>query len=312
MVVQLTLVGLLLLASVAAATVGQAKEGCLDRCGDVSIPYPFGTNEEHCYLSPYFLVTCNHSSNPPKLLLGKPSPEGNNIQVLNISVLEGELLILNYISHQCRHNDSGEVGHLISSGSELWSGQFNISSTRNKFTMVGCDTYAWVEGQRGEQISRTGCMSLCNSLIEDQNGSCSGNGCCQTSIPDGLSAINLTMGSFYNYSNISEFNPCGYAFVVEESQFNFSSNDLRDLKIIEKLPMVFDWAFGKETCQVDVNNQTNYACKGNSTCNKRKTGWGYLCNCSEGYQGNPYLEPGCQGTRIYIYNCSIYFHELIS
>ncbi|RVW37853.1 Wall-associated receptor kinase 3 [Vitis vinifera] len=207
MVVQLTLVGLLLLASVAAATVGQAKEGCLDRCGDVSIPYPFGTNEEHCYLSPYFLVTCNHSSNPPKLLLGKPSPEGNNIQVLNISVLEGELLILNYISHQCRHNDSGEVGHLISSGSELWSGQFNISSTRNKFTMVGCDTYAWVEGQRGEQISRTGCMSLCNSLIEDQNGSCSGNGCCQTSIPDGLSAINLTMGSFYNYSNISEFNP---------------------------------------------------------------------------------------------------------
>ncbi|KAJ9675891.1 hypothetical protein PVL29_024722 [Vitis rotundifolia] len=257
MVVQLTLVGLLLLASAAAATVGQAKEGCLDRCGDVSIPYPFGTNED-CYLSPYFLVTCNDSSNPPKLLLGKPSPEGNNIQVLNISVLEGELLIMNYISYQCRSIDSGEVGHLISSGSQLWSGQFNISSTRNKFTMVGCDTYAWIEGQRGEQISRTGCMSICNSLIEDQNGSCSGNGCCQTSIPDGLSAINLSMGSFYNYSNIWEFNPCGYAFVVEESHFNFSSNYLRDLKSKKKLPM------------------TNYACKGYSTCNKRKTGRGHL------------------------------------
>ena len=296
MVVQLTLVGLLLLASVAAATVGQAKEGCLDRCGDVSIPYPFGTNEEHCYLSPYFLVTCNHSSNPPKLLLGKPSPEGNNIQVLNISVLEGELLILNYISYQCRQSDSGEVRPLNSSGSQLWSGQFNISSTKNKFTTVGCDTYAWVKGQRGEQISRTGCMSLCNSFTEDQNGSCSGNGCCQTSIPDGLSAINLTMGSFYNYSNLSEVNPCGYAFVVEESHFDFSSNSVRDLKTKTKLPMVFDWAFGKETCQVDVNNQTNYACKGYSTCNKRKTGWGHLCNCREGYQGNPYLEPGCQGT----------------
>ncbi|KAJ9675890.1 hypothetical protein PVL29_024721 [Vitis rotundifolia] len=294
MLVQLTLVGLLL-ASAAAATVnGQAKEGCLDRCGDVIIPYPFGTNE-HCYLSPYFLVTCNHSFNPPKLLLGKPSPEGNNFQVVNIS-LGGELLILHYISYECRVNGPSTVSYLNDGVSELWSGQFNISSTRNKFTMVGCDTYAWFEGRfKGHDGSyRTGCMSFCNNLTDVQNGSCSGNGCCQTSIPDGLSAINLTLGSFKNYSDIWKFNPCGYAFVVDESHFNFSSNDLRDLKSKEQLPMVFDWAFGEETCLGDENNQTNRACKGNSSCNKRKTGWGYLCNCLEGYQGNPYLEPGCQ------------------
>ncbi|RVW37845.1 Wall-associated receptor kinase 2 [Vitis vinifera] len=269
MMVRLMLVGLLLLASAAAAaaTVAQAKEGCLDKCGDVSIPYPFGTNEEQCYLSPYFLVTCNHSSNPPKLLLGKPSPEGNNVQVLDIS-LDGELLILNYVSHDC-YNRSGGLDSLYSYGSHLTPGQFNISSTRNKFTMVGCDTYAWFRGQRGEESYRTGCMSLCDNITAVRNGSCSGNGCCQTSIPDELSDI--------------------------QSHFTFSSDDLKDLKGIEKLPMVFDWAFGKETCQVvDENSQTNYACKGNSSCNKRKTGWGYLCNCSEGYQGNPYLESGCQ------------------
>ena len=289
--VQLTLVGLLLLASAAAATFGQAKEGCLDRCGDVSIPYPFGT-DEHCYLSSYFQVTCDNSSNTPKLLLGELSSEGNNLQVVNIS-LGGELLILSYISYECRVNGPGTVSYLDDVVSQLWSGQFNISSTRNKFTMVGCDTYAWFEGQfKGHDGSyRTGCMSLCNNLTDVQNGSCSGNGCCQTSIPDGLSAINLTLGSFNNYSDIWKFNPCGYAFVVDESHFNFSSNDLRDLKSIEKLPMVLDWALDKETC-----NQTNYACKGKSICNKRETGWGYLCNCLEGYQGNPYLEPGCQGT----------------
>ncbi|WKA11319.1 hypothetical protein VitviT2T_028829 [Vitis vinifera] len=280
----------LLLAS--AATVnGQAKEGCLDRCEAVIIPYPFGT-DEHCYLSPYFWVTSNHSSNPPKLLLGKPSPEGNNVQVLDIS-LEGELLILNYVSHDC-YDSLGEADSLYSYDSYLKPGQFNISSTKNKFTMVGCDTFAWFKGQRGHESYRTGCMSICDNITDVQNGSCSRNGCCQTSIPDGLSAIDLTLGSFNNYSEIWEFNPCGYAFIVEESNFNFSSNDLRDLKSKTELPMVFDWALDKETCQVDVNDQTNNACKGNSTCNKRITGWGYLCNCSEGYQGNPYLEPGCQ------------------
>ena len=77
----LALVGLLLLlllliaASVVLAAEivnAEAKEGCLDRCGNVSIPYPFGTNDQqHCYLSPEFLVTCENSSNPPQPLLWK-------------------------------------------------------------------------------------------------------------------------------------------------------------------------------------------------------------------------------------------------
>ena len=168
--------------------------------------------------------------------------------------------------------------------------------------MVGCDTYAWIKGLIGEEKYRSGCMSLCDSISNVQNGSCSGNGCCQISIPQGLSPIKLTMGSFNNYSDIFEFNPCGYAFVVEESYFNFS-NHLKDLKTLKKMPMVFDWAFGNEACQVDhhhhVNNQTTYyACKGKSACNRRKTGWGYLCNCLKGYQGNPYLDPGCLGMHV--------------
>ena len=310
MAAQHNLVGLLLLLLIASSVVlaaaaatdvnGQAKEGCLDRCGDVSIPYPFGTNDQpHCSLSSYFLVTCNHSSNPPKLLLGEPSPEGDNIPVLNIS-LDGELLILNYVSHDCR-TSSGSVDVSYSYKSLLTSGWFNISSSRNKFTMVGCDTIASISGKIGEEQYTSGSMSLCNNISNVQNGSCSGNGCCQTSIPEGLSAINLTIDSFYNYSKIWDYDPCGYAFVVEESHFNFSTNLLKDLKTVRQMPLVFDWAFGQETCQVEVNNQTNYACMGNSTCSKRKTGWGYLCNCSEGYQGNPYLDPGCKGIFTSIY-----------
>ena len=285
----LALVGLLLLLLLIAASVvlaaeivnAEAKEGCLDRCGNVSIPYPFGTNK-HCYLSPKFLVTCDNSSNPPQLLLGT-----GNLQVLNIS-LEGELRILHYVAHDCR-TSSGDISY--SNEPRLTSGWFNISSTRNKFTMVGCDTYAWFQGLIGDELYRIGCMSLCDSISNVQNGSCSGNGCCQISIPHGLSAMNLTMGSFNNYSKIWKFDPCVYAFVVEESYFSFSSNHLQDLKTVEEMPMVFDWAI--ETCDI---------CKGNSICNERKPGSGYLCNCSDGYQGNPYLDPGCQGTQYVHFN----------
>ena len=160
--------------------------------------------------------------------------------MMNIS-LEGELRILNHVGHDCRTIFS-DIDPPYSNKPRLKSGRFNISSTRNKFTMVGCDTFALIRGKIGEEQYMSGCMSLCNNISNFQNGSCSGNGCCQTSIPEGLSAINLTMGSFFNYSTIWEFDPCGYAFVVEESYFNFSSNHLQDLKTEER-SCLLSWAY---------------------------------------------------------------------
>ena len=42
----MALMGLLLLLIAASVVLinGEAKEGCQESCGDVSIPYPFGTN----------------------------------------------------------------------------------------------------------------------------------------------------------------------------------------------------------------------------------------------------------------------------
>jgi hypothetical protein len=61
-----------------------------------------------------------------------------------------------------------------------------------------------------------------------------------------------------------------------------------------------DWAIrdGPPSCELAKRNEEtgSYAClSGNSECVDSPNGPGYLCNCSSGYEGNPYLPHGCHG-----------------
>jgi hypothetical protein len=76
--------------------------------------------------------------------------------------------------------------------------------------------------------------------------------------------------SFNNHQGISSFNPCSYAFVVKQDQFNFSSHYLYTLKDNTTLPMVLDMA---------------------------------------GYDGNSHLPDGCQGT-YYTHPTSLSFSNI--
>ncbi|KAL5729298.1 hypothetical protein ACHQM5_002271 [Ranunculus cassubicifolius] len=63
---------------------------------------------------------------------------------------------------------------------------------------------------------------------------------------------------------------------------------------MESVPIVLNFALGNQTCRAAQRNETSYACKENSYCYNSVDDTGYLCNCSIGYQGNPYLNQGCQ------------------
>ncbi|KAG6715296.1 hypothetical protein I3842_05G243400 [Carya illinoinensis] len=273
-----------MLSKMGAAAASSAKPNCQNWCGDVEIPYPFGTTE-NCYLNDNYFINCSNS----QPLLG-------NLVVTNISI-QGELEILMFIANQCYQNSSGvPVVDIIPS---LTSPTFTISSTKNKFVAVGCDTYAYLNAYRNNEPFSIGCMSVCQSLKNVVNGSCSGIGCCQVDIPTGLKNYTLEAYSYSNHTNVSKFNPCSSAFVAKQDEFKFSSDYLEKMPapdIYATFPMVLDWAIGTyETCET-ARSKHDYICGQNtSSCDNPPEGVdGYRCKCKEGYEGNPYLHDGCQ------------------
>ncbi|KAL0009202.1 hypothetical protein SO802_010704 [Lithocarpus litseifolius] len=282
--VRITCVGVIL-SEFAVAVVGFtypiARPNCSDRCGDMKIPYPFGLREG-CYLDHNFFVNCTNSSEPFIHV---------NMIVTNIS-LHGHIDTLMYVARDCYEQGVKDYN----SSTEPWLKSplnFTVSSTQNKFVVVGCDTYAYLNGYQQNERYTTGCASICESTRLMVNGSCTGVGCCEVDIPKGLENVTMESKSFQNHTIVENFNPCGYAFISKQDTFNFSIDSLRTLRDQQMMPMVLDWAIGNETCN-DVENKSNYICGGNSSCKNSEDGSGYRCKCKDGYDGNPYLPNGCQ------------------
>ncbi|KAH0739584.1 hypothetical protein KY290_038289 [Solanum tuberosum] len=273
-----------------------AKPNCNERCGDVNIPFPFGMTRD-CILQDGFLVTCNYTFQSPRLFFNDTT-----IQITSIS-LAGQLNVLHFISKDCYRAGAGISTDETGTGSMLTlQSLFTVSSTANKFIAIGCDTYAIVQGyytKFGAKIEDssyiTGCTSMCYSIDDAVNDTCSGVGCCETSIPKGAWNITTTLRSYYNYTytNMTNNPSCSYAFVVDQANFSFSKSYLNNLLHTEKLPLVLDWAVGEDKCKIAKTNSTAYACKSNNSyCHDDSNG--YRCSCMQGYDGNPYLIDGCQ------------------
>ncbi|KAJ7959215.1 Wall-associated receptor kinase [Quillaja saponaria] len=276
----------LILASMATTIAARAKPGCNSTCGELDIPYPFGTTDG-CSRDENFLITCSSSTSRNPIA----NYSTGNIQVLNIS-LDGEMRILAWRANQCYlpsgNRSSGENVNFSLN-------QFTVSNTKNKFTVIGCDTYTFINDYWGDRFS-TGCTATCRNTTDVVNGTCFGIGCCQTSFPTGVRGYNISLKSYRNHTAVWNFNPCSYGFVVEDGYFNFSSLDLKDLRNKNDFPVVINWAIGNETCQKARRNATSYACMDNSFCVDSENAYGYLCKCKGGFSGNPYLS-GSNGCR---------------
>ena len=135
-----------------------------------------------------------------------------------------------------------------------------------------------------------GCNSDCDTkTMIDREAKCSGFNCCQTTVPSGNQVFNVTFKSKNEESNGSE--NCKYAFLAEEEWFDPNiTNPSYQMPLSEDVPVVLDWTVSNFT---DINS---------TEADRRKVTWynstsyeGTQYFCGRGYEGNPYLNTGCQG-----------------
>ncbi|XP_066372670.1 wall-associated receptor kinase 5-like isoform X2 [Miscanthus floridulus] len=293
---------LLLLVVVASLSLGHCAGAglslpdCQRKCGDISIPYPFGINGA-CSREDAFSVICDEEEQV--LYLGK----NKSLRVLEINVHQGEVRVENRISSSCHnHTDNPNFSEVHQPIFRFDNPYFVVSSTKNKLTAIGCATVAILYGQNENQLS--GCASFCDKHGIDNSAQCTGMGCCHASIPDNLKYLDTLFAAVnhINYSHVWEYSPCSYAFIAEQNMFNFSASYAKATNFREMyganhtgVPMVLDWAIGTGTCNnYSMINHTSYACVDrNSECIDAPNGLGYSCVCSQGYAGNPYIVDGC-------------------
>ncbi|CAM0912727.1 unnamed protein product [Alopecurus aequalis] len=281
--------------STSYGSISMTRPGCPDKCGNVSIPYPFGTGNG-CFQEP-FNVTCNESG---------AYLASTGVKVLEINLNLGEVRVQNpRIAWVCNYtNGTNSTGGLEGLSLDPFH---KVSNTKNKLTSIGCATLALVIGVTSgknqlEYPIINSCFSYCTDASNvDDSTECSGMGCCQTSFPGNISVFNTSSGPFpliYN-STIQSFSPCSYSFIAEENWFKFDSSYVSSTNFPSKypdgVPLVLDWVVGNGSCSEASKKGPQYACQAmNSECINVSNGPGYRCNCSQGYEGNPYLRGGCK------------------
>ncbi|XP_020152077.1 wall-associated receptor kinase 1 [Aegilops tauschii subsp. strangulata] len=320
---------LLVLVVILAEAQGEGEGGCVHKCGDMDIPFPFGIGVGPGCFRRGFEVFCNHSSDsdPPRAFLADKrtfkgeayiingseeddtDPWWSPVELVSISVATGEAGVYGAISYSCNTYYNESMSRL--EGMYLWKTPFGVSATLNVFISIGLRAEAQLDWS-ADKHSRSNFTFTCrahdsNSRPQARNGSCTGWGCCEHTLPP-YEGSGKTFGLSVNpvaFNGLRDTTPCSYGMLVDKSWYNFSTPDMYGDKTLLKrfprgVPLVLDFAFGNTSCPAEGHPPPpDYACvSGNSSCaTANGTMYAparYICKCWDHYDGNPYIANGCQ------------------
>jgi hypothetical protein len=275
-----------------------ARPGCRDKCGNITVPYPFGIGAG-CYRDDGlggFLLECDDTRSPPRL-------SGRGIQLAGFTLAAGEARAYLNVTYKC-YNSTGNITSSTGGSNymSLSGTHYRFSADKTLLISLGCPTLGYFVDSSGYYIS--GCMSACRRSEKIIPGLCTGEGCCRSSIPRGVDFYEPYVFGFTNGEIDSIFRAsttaCRYVFLAEAEWLNTTYSDAayRNRSGDFTVPLVLDWAVRSAgDCVAARRNATSYACRSAlSECVNSTNGEGYRCSCPSGYEGNPYLDDGCRGT----------------
>eukprot|EP01018_Ginkgo_biloba_P012527 Gb_37843 [translate_table: standard] len=159
------------------------------KCGNLTVNYPFGIKNSACIAHPGFEIICKENSSLGRGLLPfLPTPSGD-FQILNIS---NGTLIINSTSLKamsCTGTDDARKDLRLPK-----DGPFTISNT-NVFAVIGCSSMGSFIGPVEAGLPGGGvgqCQAAC--LNQDEPKYCNTYGCCSAGIPGNWQWINFTGG----------------------------------------------------------------------------------------------------------------------